>query len=230
MPTTNGPIKEEKGRKPVMPPPTPPEMEHFDDTQVTNEGADAISFEQPYSVEVTIVGSCPILFHRWNDDSVEAKAKAPKGSKAKKTDDVQSYVYRDKENYICMPGEYLRQSIIGAAKFAQDPRSPRKSAQDLFKAGLIAIDDLCSLGRKDWDYLDRRRVLVQRNGITRLRPAFTEWSITCRFTILLPEYINSHLLADRLQAAGRLIGVGDRRPTNGRFTVSQFSVLKDLVG
>ena len=194
----------------------------------TNDGEETISFELPYIVEATIEGSAALLFHRWSVDGVEAKAKAAKGSDAKKTDDVQSYVYRDQDGRICMPGEYLRQSIIGAARYQQDPRSPRKSAMDLYKAGLVVLDELCDLGSTDWDYLDRRRVVVQRNGVTRTRPAFhAGWRVTCKLMVGTPEYIPPQLLHATLSNAGRLIGVGDFRPTYGRFQIVRFEVLRD---
>jgi hypothetical protein len=195
---------------------------------VSNGAAPTIEFAAPYTIEAVIEGTAPLLFHRWNVDAVEAKSKAAKGSKAKKEDDLESYVYRNEKGHLSIPGEYFRQSIIHAAKFMQDPRSPRKSAMDLFKAGVVALDELCSFGTKDWDYLDRRRVLIQRNGITRVRPAMNKgWKVTVNIMVILPEYIESHLLHDRLNAAGRLIGVGDFRPTFGRFQINSFQVLKD---
>ncbi len=111
-------------------------------SEVNNDGNFAISI--PYVVDVTIEGVADILFHRWSNEAVEAKAKAAKNSKAKKEDDIESFVYRNEEGEICIPGEYLRQSIIYAAKFKQDPRSPRKSAFDLFKAGIISLTPLAS--------------------------------------------------------------------------------------
>lgn len=196
------------------------------DEQVSNGGESAIEFSYPYSVAVTVEGSCPILFHRWNCDAVEAKAKAAKGSAAKKNDDIESYVYRNEAGEICLPGEYLRQSIIMAAKFRQDPRSPRKSAMDLFKAAVISLTDLASLGATEWDFEDRRRVTVQRNGITRIRPAMREgWKATVQLMVNIPEYVSPTLLRSVLDDAGRLVGVGDFRPTYGRFTVSNWEVL-----
>lgn len=196
-------------------------------TQAANDAIGAI--QEPYCVEVTIEGTADLLFHRWSNEAVEAKAKAAKGSKAKKEDDVESYVYRNEKGEICLPGEYLRQAIIGAAKYKQDPRSPRKSAQDIFKAGIVCLTDLASLGAKEWDYLDRRRVQVQRNAITRVRPAMLKgWKATFIFQVLLPEYIDPSLLNEVIQQAGRLIGVGDFRPTYGRFVVTRFEVLEQV--
>jgi hypothetical protein len=182
----------------------------------TNGGAVAIETGIPYIAIVAIEGSSDMLFHRWNSDSVDAKAAAAKGSKAKKTDDIESYVYRNHDGMLCLPGEYLRMALIGAAKFRQDPRSPRKSAMDLYKAGVIALTNLASLGTKDWDYEDRRRVVVQRNGINRTRPAMRAgWRAEFEIQVNLPEYIAPQ---------GRLIGVGDFRPTFGRFNVVKFEV------
>lgn len=192
---------------------------------VTNEAANTLALELPYTAEIEVEGTAALLFHRWSVDGVEAKGKAAKGSTAKKTDDVETYIYRDAGGGICLPSEYLRQSLIGAARYVQDPRSPRKSAIDLFKAGVVTLDELCSMGSKDWDYLDRRRVTVQRNGITRVRPAFNPgWRCVVRLMVLTPEYIGPHLLQQTLINAGRLIGLGDFRPTFGRFVVSRFEV------
>ena len=140
-------------------------------TEVTNGGKETIDFSQPYTVSFTLEGSADLLFHRWNVEGVAEKAKAAKGSKGKKSDDVESYVWRDDAGNICIPSEYVRMALIAAAKFKQDPRSPRKSAMDLFKAGLVPITANVSLGKTTWDYLDTRRATVQRNGINRTRPA-----------------------------------------------------------
>lgn len=205
---------------------------------VSNAGNHTIAEDEPYVVSVEITGDSVLLFHRWQSDSVEAKAKAAKGSAAKKTDDVESYVWRDDNNHICLPGEYLRGSLVdprnGAAKYQQDPRSPRKSALDLFRAGVVALTDLAVITRADgekadsWDYLDRRRVTVQRAGVTRERPAFNAgWSCEVELMVMTPAYINERLLHRTLSDAGRLVGVGDFRPTFGRFSITKFEIIVD---
>src|SRR4029450_11677813 len=138
---------------------------------VSNDGATAIGFEQPYVVGAVVEGTSPLLFHRYSVDAVAEKSKARKGSRAKKEDDLESYVYRTAAGELAIPGRYFRGALVNAARFRQDPRSPRKSAMELVKAGVVALTELCSLGRTEWDYVDRRRVLVQRNAITRMRPA-----------------------------------------------------------
>jgi hypothetical protein len=193
---------------------------------VTNGAKAVIDASMPYIVRARMVGVADVLFHRWNCEAVEAKAKAAKGSAAKKSDDVESYVYRNDDGELCIPGEYVRQAIIHAAKFRQDPRSPRKSAMDLFKAAVVVLTPLASLGVTEWDYEHRCRVQVQRNGITRVRPAMKQgWAIETDILVNLPEYVPAEALHETLVNAGRLIGLADFRPTYGRFAVTQFEAV-----
>ena len=195
-------------------------------TGVGNGAEAALDLSQPYIVEVTIEGTADILFRRWDCDEVEAKSKAAKNSAAKKTDNLETAVYRNDAGVLCLPGENLRMSIINAAKFRQDPRSPRKSAMDLYKAGVITLTALAPLGVSDWDYAHKGRVTVQRQGVTRIRPALRAgWRATVQFLVNTPEYISPQDLHATLNQAGRLIGVGDFRPTYGRFLVTAFEVV-----
>ena len=196
--------------------------------EVTNGAAETIEISTPYRVEIELCGAADMLLHRWNCDAVEAKAKSAKGSAAKKTDNIESYVYRNDAGELCVPGEYLRQAVISAAKFRQDPRSPRKSAMDLVKAAVINLTPLASLGINAWDYEHKCRVQVQRNGVTRVRPAIKSgWTARFIFMVNLPEYVSPELLHGLLNDAGRLIGIADFRPTYGRFMVTHFEVLND---
>lgn len=201
-------------------------MKNIGGESPTNGAKNIIANSIPYVVSVTIEGTAEYLYHRWNNEAVEAKSKAAKGSKSKKSDDVETYVYRDDEGNLAIPSEHLRMSIIGAAKFKQDPRSPRKSACDLYKAGFIILNKLSSLGKKDWDFEDRRRVVIQRNAITRCRPALNVgWKATFQIQVLLPEYISYHELNEVIASAGKLIGIGDFRPSFGRFHIIDYKII-----
>lgn len=194
--------------------------------EVTNGGAEAIETGIPYRLAFQLTGTSDLLFHRWNAQAVDEKAKAKKGSAAKKSDDVESYLYRCDDGTVAIPGEYVRQAIIMAAKFRQDPRSPRKSAMDLYKAGVVSLTNLATTGKKDPDYYDTRRVVVQRAGINRTRPAIKQgWKAEFEFLILTPEYIAPMDLHAVLTQAGVLVGLADFRPTFGRFGITSFEVL-----
>jgi hypothetical protein len=208
---------------------------------VSNGGERDIAFTQPFACKVAIEGVAPLLFHAWNVEAVKEKAGAAKGSKSKKEDNINSYVHWNTDGEICIPGEYFRQSVIHAAKYLQDPRSPRKSAMDLFKAGVVVHTELAPVisGRaeasrredglgvarpaKAWDYLDQRRVVVQRNGVNRVRPAMLKgWQAIFDLEVILPEYISRDILGAAITNAGRLVGVGDFRPTYGRFLIREY--------
>src|SRR5438105_3392708 len=79
----------------------------------SNDAAPSIAFGEPYTISVALRGVCPILFHRWSNESVAAKASAKKNSAAKRTDDIDSYVYRTTEGEIAIPGAYLKGAIAG---------------------------------------------------------------------------------------------------------------------
>jgi len=194
-------------------------------TPVSNGGKSSIDSERPYTVTVRVRGLCKMLFHSWNNEAVAGKAKAPKNSKAKTTDDIESYVYRCDDGTIGVPGENFRMSIVNAARFRQDPRSKRKSAMDLYKAGVICLTETASLGVREWDFLDSRRVMIQRNGVTRTRPGMSAgWEAEFELQIQLPAYIDPEELHGVITDAGRLVGLCDFRPTYGRFAVSGFRV------
>ena len=190
---------------------------------VSNGAREEILYQAPYVAHVKVEGTAPILFHGWNNEAVSEKAKAAKNSKAKKTDNLESYVYRLKNGNIGIKGEALHRAIIEAGRYRQDPRSPRKSAMDLLKAGVLPMTVLADTGAREWDYVDRARVVVQRNAVTRERPALNAgWAAEFDLIVTTPEYIAPSFLLDLLTQAGRLIGLGDHRPTYGRFQITRF--------
>lgn len=204
---------------------------------VSNDAADFIAAGIPYMVDITIEGVCPLIFHRYSVESVAEKTNAAKNSKAKKTDDLESYVYRDDEGFVCLPVIYVIQSVCGkdgAAKFRQDPRSPRASALKLYKAAVIPVDELARItrpsypeGTKEWDMEDTRRVCVQQAAISRTRPAFkTGWQASFRIMVTMPEYVSPADLHHVLTQAGICVGTGNFRPTYGRYKVNRFELVQ----
>ena len=113
--------------------------------------------------------------------------------------------------------------------FRQDPRSPRKSAKDLFKAAVVPLSVLAPIliggePADTWQYEHTCRVKVQMAAVTRTRPAFKAgWSATVELQVLLPQYVSHALLHEVIVDAGKLIGLADFRPTYGRFRVTQFA-------
>jgi hypothetical protein len=196
--------------------------------QLSNGAKEAVDTLLPYRVSVTVEGVAPLLLHAWNNESVDEKAKAAKNSAAKKTDNVESYVYRDSNGLLGLPGPNFVASLVEAGRSIPDPRSPRKSARDLCRAGIVPLTLHAAFEphTTQWDYEDRRRVTVQRAGITRTRPAMKEgWRATFELLINTPEYIPPALVNQLVSQAGRLVGLCDFRPSYGRFALVAFEVL-----
>lgn len=197
-------------------------------------GADFfVEATEPYRVHVTIKGAAPILFHAWNCESVAEKAAAAKGSKAKKTDDIESYYYRDSEGFVAIPGMNFVSALVIAGRFKQDPRYKRANATKLVRAGVTPIELMprvrSAKGKavKEADFLWKGRMVVQKAAITRVMPAMLEgWECDFSLQVLLPEYIAPEFLYDLIRSAGQFCGLCDLRPTYGRFNITKFEVQK----
>ena len=177
--------------------------------QQSNDAKALIGGRIPYVARVEVRGVAPLLFHRW---SIEA-------------------IYRLTDGRLGLPGMNLTAALCEAARYAQDPRSPRKSARDLVRASVVPLDGIAPFvpDRRTWDYEDARRIAVQRARVTRVRPALTEgWRV--RFSLLVnsPEYMTPEFLHALVSSAGRLVGLCDFRPTYGRFEVSHFETVDAL--
>lgn len=180
---------------------------------------------RPYRAEITITGRRPLLFHNYSPEAVEQKSKAKKGSDEKKRDWIETYVYKTEQGILGIPGLNFTTCLAEAARYKQDPRSPRKSARDLFKAGVIPENEVEPFigDPTTWDFVDQRRVGVQRSAVTRERPGMLKgWQIRFGLEIILPEYITPDFLLEVANDAGRFCGLCDFRPIYGTFQVSRF--------
>lgn len=198
------------------------------ESQVSND-AD-LSLHRPYCVKMRLEGTQDILFHRWSNEDVQAKAEAKKGSEEKKRDNPEAYIYRNEEGYICIPGRYIVRSVVEAGRNFQDPRSKKKMAKDLVQAAVISDEVLSPILLKgkpthEWEYDDRQRVCIMRSAITRTRPAFRKgWEVDFTLISLVPDLVTPDFLRKLVDNAGLLIGMGDFRPTYGRFRVMRWEI------
>lgn len=200
-------------------------MNQTDTGTNSNDGEPSVLSAAPYRLTFTIRGIADLLFHRWSNEDVEAKRTAKRGSEVKRQDNLEAYRWRDADGMVCLPGTYLHTALVEAGKFLQDPRSSRpKQACDLFKAAFLPVAALYPLGPQ-WEIEDKRRMVVNRAGITRTSPGFKAgWEATFDFDMVLPEYVSQEMFYEALSLAGRVIGVGQYRPTYGRFQIVGFGV------
>lgn len=202
----------------------------LDSKQVSNGAEQAINVTAPYRFAVTVAGDAPLLFHSWNIEAIQGKADAKKGSAEKKSDNVESYVYRTDAGHLGVPGSNFQACLREAGRYVPDPRSPRKSSMDLIRAGIVPLDIVAPFhgALTNWDYEDRRRVTIMRAGVTRTRPAMNiGWEITFNMLVTTPEYLSPELVRQIIGQAGRTVGLCDFRPTYGRFSVTRFLLLGD---
>jgi hypothetical protein len=139
---------------------------------VSNDAESVIEIGQPYVALVSVTGTSPFLFHRWSVEGVDAKSKAAKGSKAKKEDDLESYVYRNPAGDLCIPGEYLRMAIIGAANGAAQTAGDVVHRQPGRWVTELAYAEHFSLSRQtliNWRYRDSHA------GRTEAQPGFPRY-------------------------------------------------------
>jgi hypothetical protein len=179
--------------------------------------------------DISISGTTDLLFHAYSIQDVERKAKASKGSNEKKTDNLEAYTYRDGDGNLAIPALNLYASLADSARSFQDPRSPRKSLRDLARATIRIRPQMITLlpKRKTWDYVDQRRVVVQRSGVVRSRPAIRAgWKAQVQLLVTDNRMINEQLVHDLISKAGRAQGLGDFRPLFGLFRVDHFQEAK----
>jgi hypothetical protein len=194
-----------------------------------DEATDLIELGQPYTVSFTVQGTGKMLMHCWNISSIAEKAAAKKNSTTKKTDDLESYVLRDDQKKIVMPTLNFCAAIREAGKSFSDPTSPRKSMKDRLKAIIIPNEEYGYIngGVTTWDFVDSRRVVIQRAGITRQRPGFYEgWEIEFSIIVLEPEFLPLAKLVEIVDNAGKFQGLGDFRPTFGRFRIKDVHLVE----
>jgi hypothetical protein len=194
-----------------------------------DEATDLIELGQPYTVSFTVQGTGKMLMHCWNISSIAEKAAAKKNSATKKTDNLESYVLRDDQKKIVMPTLNFCAAIREAGKSFSDPTSPRKSMKDRLKAIIIPNEEYGYIngGVTTWDFVDSRRVVIQRAGITRQRPGFYEgWEIEFSIIVLEPEFLPLAKLVEIVDNAGKFQGLGDFRPTFGRFRIKDVHLVE----
>jgi hypothetical protein len=85
----------------------------------------------------------------------------------------------------------------------------------LIQGGKVSCDDYL----KRPDAIDIKTVKVQTSTTVRARPKIpTGWETTHTFELFV-DVLDEHEIEQVMHSAGRLYGLGDWRPTYGRFTV-----------
>jgi hypothetical protein len=179
----------------------------------------------PATIEATIRGVVPLLFHRFNGRPTSGiEVWSPDAPSSPPIDDLESYVYRDEDGHLAIPSNAIHGALVTAAKSNKTPRRTRASCMDIVRNGLIVAPHAIPFlpERRNWDFEDRRSVVERGARAMRVRPALREgWRLTFDMTVLPGEPITARLLHELLVRAGLAVGLCDFRPHFGRFVVEK---------
>jgi len=183
------------------------------------------------AIKIECTGTAPLLMHsdRLVDefDPLVRKIKEVNAKKTNKTDEDKLYVrrleweagmYWSEATGPYIPGANIKRSIQEVAKKSKNGKNVLKALHPWEGEIRLEYDgprnpqDMWNDGR----FVDTRSVTVQRNKILRTRPRFDHWSFE---TALLVDksVLNIEDLHQWIATAGIMEGLGDYRPTFGRF-------------
>lgn len=188
-----------------------------------------------YTVDVRIVGTAPLMQHRYPMPDLGAMSKGGRKSTGAKdyTEEWRDYLYTNTTG-VYQPAVHIEGALVKAAANFKVQGKRGASYKELFKAALFIAPDEIPHGIPTPDaldtdadkplYLDMRPVVVQRARVVRIRPAFKPgWTLDFEITIIDDE-LPSEIVQDSLILAGKAVGIGDYRPRFGRFSVARFEV------
>lgn len=183
-----------------------------------------------------LTGDGPMMQHNGQlADPLNPYAKQMKeiSGKRKKTDDdhetlgnleFRGSLYETPEGLIGLPTMSVVASIYKAATNWKLGEATKRAIRfsDTVEALIIDGEHVKAdeyLGVKGPEVVDRRPVVVQRNRVIRTRPLIFDWSATFHIELDGQE-LSFRDMPQILERGGRICGVGEMRPTYGRYTVN----------
>lgn len=180
---------------------------------------------------INLTGTRPMIQHNGrlaNPLDPHTQALKALTAKRKKTDEdlieimrteARGAIYETPEGFLGLPTQNVWRTIKDAATAFKRGKDIERALlgddgiEPLLVGGeKVTVDDFLS----DPSNIDYRPVVVNRNRTMRARPLVRHWSSSHRFE-LLEDVIDPRDLAPILERAGRLVGVGNWRPTYGTF-------------
>jgi len=159
-----------------------------------------------------ITGILPLLTH--NPAGMKPATKGPGLKKIPSAEDeAKGGLYENDKGQFCVPSVAFRSALLNGLKFK---KIGKKSAISVFQAFVLPVDEFTVLvdpeTRKPLkDYvIDTRRAVIQRSGILRSRPKFPIWGCDLQLSID-EDGTEPEMVAENLNIAGSIIGVGDFR-------------------
>ena len=188
--------------------------------QVTRIGTETIN--------VPIIGTAPLIVHRWSEKAKQQMLDAQQGKRAVKRirdpqEDYESSLYRTDTGFG-FPLLAFKQATVDAARFFDKSVTMKLVQQAIFMTGVPTLDRtelLTPIVGEPKMREDMVRVGVGGTDL-RYRGEFLDWS-----AVLTITYVTSTLSRDSVlslvDAGGQFVGVGEWRPDrkgqNGTYTI-----------
>lgn len=173
------------------------------------------------TIVVPIIGTAPLIVHRWSDKAKRQMLDAQQGRKKVKEirdpqADYDSSFYRiateDGVDKYGFPVVAFKAATIGAARFYDKSVTMTALRQCLFFRGVVTKADPQQLVEIHGEPHMREDVVRVGQGTDlRYRGEFTEWSTELRITYVTSQLSRSSVLS-LLDAGGMGVGVGEWRP------------------
>jgi len=176
------------------------------------------------TLNLQIVGVSPLLMN--NPASMSNGSKGV-GTKKIPTPEEEAAlkVYRHDVGGLFIPSDGFRRGIIKRA--CSGRRIGKRYASAVVPGALFLLHDRCDLVDPDTgeviaEYeIDTRRAVIQGNGVLRSRPRVEKWATILNYEIDT-DFLNSEVVLELQNMAGKIAGVGDYRPEKtgpfGRYT------------
>lgn len=182
---------------------------------------------------VPIIGTSPLIMHRFSEKAKRQMLDAMQGRKTPKENkdpqaEYQAAFYRLKDDRYGMPVTAFKQATIGAARFYGKDVSMTALKQFLFMRGEPGSDGISLTAIDGEPQMREDFVRVGRGSDLRYRPEFVEWTATLE-VLYVKSALTRNSVLSLIDAGGMGVGVGDWRPEkDGDFGTYRIDETRDI--
>lgn len=167
---------------------------------------------------VPIVGTSPLVMHRFSEKAKRQMLDAMQGRKSPKMPkdpqaEYEAAAYRMDDGSFGFPAIAFKAATVSAARFFDKSVTMVSLRQTLFFGGELSKAEGQLMVRIDSEPIMREDVVRVGNGGTdlRYRPQFTDWTTTLEVTYVKSMLTRASVLS-LIEAGGLGVGVGEWRP------------------
>lgn len=172
-------------------------------------------------VKYKITGVCPILMHNINSMLL----KKPRATSHEDWEVSEPFMraksYLEGDKFILPPRLFFG-LLKAAAKRSGIKQPGKRSSYEQILKSVVFITDGMNLNSKFEDHeKEQAFVTVNKSKVLRCWPKLNEWSGIIEITNADTKALPTEVLTELLEFSGRFVGLGDYRPSFGRFKVEK---------